>query len=545
MAVLLQCVQLSKEYENRMILENIDLQIKEGERVGIVGPNGAGKTTLANMIVGKIEPTSGQLLWQRPGISVGYMQQYTDCTGLKETLSGGEKTKEVLKKILHSYNQVLLLDEPTNHLDSEGVKWLVKQIKAFKGTVIIISHDRYFLDQCVTRILEIDKKQVTSYNGNYSWYRSEKSRLFAIEMHQYVEQEKLKERIGNQIDTLRAWSGKAHKGAGKKAEERTGTRITKSFYRSKAKCMDKTIKSRIKRLEKIEVSGMEKPEEESKVLFQLEEAKKVGKVIVEAKDLKKSYGNRILFSHTSFYIKRGEKIGIYGPNGCGKSTLMKAMMNEIDSDGDLRIHSARRIGYLSQDVDELDKESTVIGLFNLASRQMEGEVRTQLYQMGFDRESLMKKVGVLSLGERMKLKLLLMIREGCEVLLLDEPTNHIDLHVREQLEETLLQYTGTIILVTHDRYMLERLCDKLLVFEEKRISRYEYGLGEYERRKIEQKAYKKERKHKEDYLLLENKIAYVIGQLSMLEAGTDAYKALDEEYRLLMDRRKCSMKKGS
>lgn len=548
MIVLIGCKNISKEYGEISILKNVNFDINLGEKIGIVGSNGMGKTTLANIITGKIEATSGEVIHHRDGIKIGYMKQATDYVDINNTLSGGEKTKKRLNEIFYGKYDVLLFDEPTNHLDYKAVGWLIKKVNEFKGTVIIISHDRYFLDNCVNHIVEIENYKLTNYNGNYSWYREKKKKDYEDTLHLYEEQEKTKENITNQINSLKAWSSKAHRESAKKAIE-TGNKMGgKEYNRVKAKKRDNQIKSRIKRLEKIEVTGIEKPKEDMKVLFQIDESKKIGSVVVQAKDISKKFDDRVLFEKSSFYIKHKEKIGVYGFNGCGKSTLIKAILNQTNINGELYVSETRRIGYLSQEVTELDEDSTILELFDFSNRKEQGELRTKLNLMGFNSESLSKKIGCLSLGERMKLKLLLMINQKCELLILDEPTNHIDLHVREQLEEMLESYNGTIILVTHDRYMMEKICDKLLVFEDKKIIRYEYGLREYleyiEKNKSNNRVKNKidnksndENLSKASKMLLDNKIAYIIGALSQCNPGSQEYIKLDREYMELIDLR--------
>ncbi|CAG9712997.1 MULTISPECIES: ribosomal protection-like ABC-F family protein [Clostridium] len=541
MTVLMESKNLSKEYGENVIFNKIDFKIKLGETIGIVGSNGTGKTTLANIICGKIEPTSGEIIWYKNNVKIGYMKQATEYEDLESTLSGGEKTKKLLNDVIHRDYNFLVLDEPTNHLDYLGVAYLVKEIKKFNGTIIIISHDRYFLDQCVTRIIEIENQKITEYNGNYTYYRKKKQEDYENAVHLYVEQEKIKNRINMQIEELEGWSDKAHRESRKKAIE-TGNKFGgKEYNRVKAKKMDNQIKSRIKRLEKMKVEGLEKPKEEEKVLFQIKESKKIGAVVVDAKDISKSFDKKILFEKSSFYIKHGEKIGIYGPNGCGKTTFIKALLGKMDVDGDLYISPTRKIGYISQDVIGLNEECSIIELFNFENRQELGQLRTKLNLIGFNAEMLDRKVKYLSLGERMKLKIILMIQEQCEVLILDEPTNHIDLHVREQLEETLRSYNGTIILVTHDRYMLEKICDKLLVFNNKKIIRYEYGIHEYLNNIEKNKKKDKDKKSKnklEEKILLENKITYILSCLSSCTIGSEEYKRLDEEYNSLITLRK-------
>nr|WP_303244010.1 ABC-F family ATP-binding cassette domain-containing protein [uncultured Cellulosilyticum sp.] len=542
MSVVLECRKINKEYGEHQILKDVNLEIYQGQKIGIVGVNGAGKTTLANIIMGEIEPTSGQLIWQNDGLRIGYMKQIIDAKMLKETLSGGEKTKALLTQILYNKYDVLILDEPTNHLDYAGVNWLIKQLKAFRGTVIVISHDRYFLDQCVTQIIEIEQGKAVLYKGNYSWYRQEKKKQYEAALRVYLEEEKNKERIQGQIKALRNWSSKAHRESAKKAIM-TGNKFGgKEYNRVKAKKMDKAIKSRIKRLEKIALNSTGCPKEEQKVLFEVGKAPKVGTVILEAKDIRKCYNHKVLFEESSFYVKRGEKVGLYGANGCGKTTLIKALLGEIQVEGMLKLSSARRIGYISQEVLGLEEQKTILELFTATTKQEYTKIRSELAQIGFEDNDLNKKVSCLSLGERMKLKLLLMIKEGCEVLILDEPTNHIDLHVREQLEETLAAYNGTILLVTHDRYMLERLCDKLLVFKEKRIIRYEYGFKAYCERLTDYSASKKSEGNKrkqqlEANMILEHQIAYLVGKMSTLEVGSEEYIALDKKYYELMQKR--------
>lgn len=541
MTVLMESKNLSKEYGENVIFNKIDFKIKLGETIGIVGSNGTGKTTLANIICGKIEPTSGEIIWYKNNVKIGYMKQATEYEDLESTLSGGEKTKKLLNDVIHRDYNFLVLDEPTNHLDYLGVAYLVKEIKKFNGTIIIISHDRYFLDQCVTRIIEIENQKITEYNGNYTYYRKKKQEDYENAVHLYVEQEKIKNRINMQIEELEGWSDKAHRESRKKAIE-TGNKFGgKEYNRVKAKKMDNQIKSRIKRLEKMKGEGLEKPKEEEKVLFQIKESKKIGAVVVDAKDISKSFDKKILFEKSSFYIKHGEKIGIYGPNGCGKTTFIKALLGKMDVDGDLYISPTRKIGYISQDVIGLNEECSIIELFNFENRQELGQLRTKLNLIGFNAEMLDRKVKYLSLGERMKLKIILMIQEQCEVLILDEPTNHIDLHVREQLEETLRSYNGTIILVTHDRYMLEKICDKLLVFNNKKIIRYEYGIHEYLNNIEKNKKKDKDKKSKnklEEKILLENKITYILSCLSSCTIGSEEYKRLDEEYNSLITLRK-------
>lgn len=541
MAKLIQCKDVFKEYGEITLLRGINLEIEQGEKLGIVGINGAGKTTLINILMKKSEVSSGEVLWDKETFQIGYMQQAPEQTGLQEGLSGGEKTKTLLKQIFYSKCDLLVLDEPTNHLDTKGIEWLIKEIKHFKGTVILISHDRYFLDNSISKVIEIDKGELKIYKGNYSWYRDEKKKQFENQLQQFREQEKVKSKISGQIKELRNWSGKAHAQSAKKAIQEGNKMGGKEYNRVKAKKMDKQIKSRIKRLERIEVKGVQKPVEEMTVAFKLPEAQKKGSIILEARNISKCYENKVLFQEASFYIKTGEKVGLYGPNGCGKTTLIKAIMKQMSVEGEIYIHPSRRIGYISQEVSDLDEKLNILELFKVQNKKEYSDLRTELSQIGFKEDILSKKIGVLSLGERMKIKLLQLIHEAYEILILDEPTNHIDLHVREQLEKVLKAYTGTIILVTHDRYMMEKICDKVLVFEKGYLRRYEYGITEYHnRKKLLGNTFdnKKQSRLIQDKMLLENKIAYTLGHLSQLTPGTPTYEIEDERYKELMALRK-------
>lgn len=256
-------------------------------------------------------------------------------------------------------------------------------------------------------------------------------------------------------------------------------------------------------------------------------------VIMKCKDISKAYDNKVLFNKSSFYIKQGEKIGVYGPNGCGKTTLIKAILGQEEIEGEINISSSRKIGYISQDVTDINEEISIIKAFEINSRKELGKLRSDLALIGFDAESLNKKIKYLSLGERMKIKLLLLIRESYEVLILDEPTNHIDLHVREQLESVLEKYNGTIILVTHDRYMMEKICDKLLVFDNKEIKRYEYNFNEY-LEKINEKNEKKNMNRAEENLIIDNRITCIISELSITNKDSVRYKELEKQYNELI-----------
>lgn len=570
---LISCHEIKKEYGDTSVLDGVSLEIGSHERTGIVGMNGAGKTTLANLIFGSLQPDEGTIVKHKKTLTIGYLQQSTSYTthtfshmvqeqdeflhvtsqlGLKKVkdwgderftgLSGGEKTKLAIAHIWASNPDVLILDEPTNHLDFQGVEWLIEELKAFQGTILIISHDRYFLDQSVERIIELVDGKSVEFPGNYTFYREEKERRYQAQLHQYETQKKYEQKIQNEMERLSNWSNKAHREAGKvgKMAEMRGV---KEFYRSKAKSMDKHISSRIKRLEKIEIEGVQKPKEEAKVQFGWDNPEKRGKRFVDAKEISKAFADRVLFQKSSFFIQRGERIGLTGPNGCGKTTLIKMLTGIEQADtGELWISPTAKIAYLTQDVTDLNPEWTVLQFIDhmFDHRADAAKARTMLANMGFEERMLKKLIKQLSLGERMRVKLAQMIMQEHDLLILDEPTNHLDLASREQLEEALLSFSGTLLIVSHDRYFLDKTCDKLLVFENQRIRKIENGFQEYMEDKQEKKLKKRDQKKElqEEKMIIENRISVVLGELSSLLPGDEAYKRLDQEFKELIEQKK-------
>ncbi|WP_425456417.1 ribosomal protection-like ABC-F family protein [Cohnella pontilimi] len=564
------------------MLKNVNLDIANGERIGLVGVNGAGKSTLANLIYGSMTSDGGTMTRHKRQMKIGYLLQSTSYTvntfsdilvdgigldddflaltshlGLQKVkewdadriggLSGGERTKLAIAHIWASKPDLLILDEPTNHLDFHGVDWLIKELRSFGGTTLTISHDRYFLDQSVQRIIELDDGVSVEYAGNYTFYREEKEKRFRSQLHQHEEQRKYEQKIEEEINRLKNWSDKAHREAGKTGKM-ADMRGTKEFYRSKAKKMDQQIKSRIKRLEKIEIEGVQRPKEEAQVRFEFEAGGKRGKRIIEASRIGKTYGDRELFQDSSFYVQRGERIGLLGPNGCGKTTLIRLISGkEHPSSGTLWVSPTAKLAYLTQDVTDLDPERSVLELISgsFSLRDDAGKVRTVLANMGIEESLLRKPVKQLSLGERTRVKLADLIMREKDLLILDEPTNHLDLASREQLEDTLSSYNGTLLIVSHDRYFLEKTCDKLLVFENNRIMRVESGFEEYMQKSASRSTTahdgvtrQPEHDRLEEKMRVENRIAVVLAELGSHLPGGVQYETLDREFKELLERKK-------
>lgn len=584
MAVLLSLINVNKEFGQNIILNNISFDIEEGDRIGLVGLNGSGKTTLANIICGGIKFDKGSIKWYKENIKVGYLKQdgsYTQkiideyhnevrdevnikdflqissCLNIKRdinplsqgelnSLSGGEKMKLALANIL-SYNpNFLILDEPTNYIDYEGMQWIIEKAKSYKGTLLIISHDRYFLDSTVNKVIEIYDGVTNTYYGNYSFYRDEKKRRYESEINQYNIQQYNKLKIEKEINKLKEWSQKAHKDSTKKQAVGLGK---KEYFRAKAKKRDKQVKSKIKQLEKLNLEGIKKPKEDKRIDFKFNNAILKGTRIIEAFNIEKGFSSRILFKDSSFYIMRGERVGIFGPNGCGKTTLLKILLDKEKLDkGDVFLSKSVSIGYLSQEGLDIDEALSVIEMFDIKSRQQEGRLRKLLNNMGFDENMIGQKVSTLSYGEITRVRITKLIIKDLDLLIMDEPLNHLDIYSREKLEEALKDYEGTIILVSHDRYMIENLCNCLLVFKDNKIKKI---LGDP--REHFDKIYVKEKENifksnknqinhlkdaKDKKMLIENEISYVLGELSRLSKDSKEYNDMDKKFKDLINDKK-------
>lgn len=559
---------IHKYYGDQQILNNVSFEIKKQDRIGLVGINGAGKSTLANLIYGNLDPDGGSIE-KAPELRIGYLKQSVDYQlanvthlsseflektselGLSKYqswdndqishLSGGEKLKIALAEVWSHHPHILLLDEPTNHLDLQGIKWLIAQLDSFKGAVIVISHDRYFLDQTVHQIFDVENGQLTTYEGNYSTFYETKKKNREVQIHHYQNQQKDIARVEGQMEQLEQWAGKAHR----TMRDQEGM---KEFHGVKAKKLDRAIKSKMKRLNnELEKNKVEKPTEDKNIAFQFKGNEKRGKRIIEAKDLTKRFQNRILFQQCHFYIKHGEKIGIYGPNGSGKTTLLNMLRGEESiTAGNLAISPSLKIASLSQDVADMDISQTGLEALQLSERDQILKARTVLANMGIDAKKLSQLVGTLSLGERTRIKLTNMLLNEYDILILDEPTNHLDLASRHQLEKTLKDFTGTILVVSHDVYFLQHVCDKLLVFEGQKIKRVEMSIEEYEeKRKTAQKTTTSIKQEVEEELLRVNtEISAILGEISLLTPDSEKYHVLDQAFQNLMKKKQDLFKKA-
>ncbi len=571
--MLLSCRGVKKGFGEQMVLNGINLDIGQGDRLGLVGRNGSGKTTLANILTGHIDYDEGHIITARRRLNIGYLRQTessaefllhvrdseTEVNGefqrlaghlgmsrimewpqqRWQNLSGGEKTKLALARVWSSQPDLLILDEPTNHMDYQGVNYLISELSNYPGAAIIISHDRYFLDQTVSKIAAIEKGIIKIYPGNYSCYREARQKERESQMHAYQSQQKEQQEIQANIARLKGWSEKAHRESRKKGEGKMGG---KEYFRKKAKKRDQAVKSHIKRLENMRRQGVLRPEEELQVNFDFNGLEKGGRRLLEADSVSKAYEGLRLFANSSFYINRGEKIGILGPNGCGKTTLLKTILGQEGLDaGSIFLSPSARVAYVSQELPQDEKESLKDRIRDWPLEKQKSTFEL-LVRLGIDYDLLQVALGSLSRGERMKIAIGLAIIGAYDLLMLDEPTNHLDLYSREALEESLSRFPGTIMLISHDRYLLNQVCDRLLVFEDKKIRRIEGRVSGYLTEKAAASPYSK-KNGEEEKLLLETKISRVISELSRNKPGDPGYLNLEQEYQELIQQ-KNSLNKG-
>lgn len=547
--IALSMKDIEKYYAANKVLSGITFEINEGEKVAIVGRNGCGKTTLFRLVAG-IEKYEKGMLAIKKGIRIGYLEQIPGgyegfsvyevllggvsevielramlaemekrmslekdelllgemvdrygklvvqyeglegysiesrvdmvTAGLRiqksmydmdfENLSGGEKTRVLFARILIAQPELLLLDEPTNHLDTDSIEWLEGFIRDCRGTVLIISHDRYFLDRAVGRIIEVEDGECQSYEGNYSYYVEEKERRLLIEFDNYQDQQRKIKKMEEAIKRLRDWGNRGD---------------NEKFFR-KAACIQKALD----RMEKINRPVLER----KGISISFEAGGRSGKDAVNCEGISKAYDSRQLLSRADMRIRFGERVGIIGANGSGKSTLVKMIMGtENPDEGNIKTGSNVKIGYMEQNINFEDESKTILEEFKLALTLAEGEARGRLARFLFFKDSVFKRVSGLSGGEKARLKLAELMYSDINLLILDEPTNHLDIDTREALEAALEDFEGTIVFISHDRYFMNRLADRLYSIQGNNLVEY-CGNYDYFKEKLCMEAKCEERK---------------------------------------------------
>ncbi|MFV1029156.1 ABC-F type ribosomal protection protein [Bacillus tropicus] len=533
---------VTKSFGGNIIFENISLEIKNGERVGLVGRNGSGKTTIFQLLTG-MESLDAGAIHMKKGTRIGHVAQIPKfdesmtvyevlssafkiekeleremrtlekhmaeeqessvlqklmerygviqekfaflggyeieanimkvANGLQVIelfprsfleLSGGEQTKVSLAYMLLQKPDLLLLDEPTNHLDLFAVEWLEQFLKEYNGTVVVISHDRYFLDEVVTKIFDLEDGEIHVYHTNYSRFVEEKEERLLQEFQAYQEQQKKIKKMKEAIKRLREWANQANP--------------PNEGLHKRARSMERALE----RMEKLKKPILERKQ----MGLQFEGQERSGKDVVVMKEVSKGFAEHLLFNEANLHVRFQERAAIVGRNGTGKTTLLKLLLEEIEPDaGEIRIGSSVKIGYLSQHAYG-NMKSNVLEAFRECVAVTEGEARHILAKFLFYGPAVFKKVTQLSGGEKMRLRLAQLMYQDINFLILDEPTNHLDVESREVLEEALEQYNGTILAVSHDRYFLNKLFEKTYWIDERKLFEFA-GNYAWARQKWEEK----------------------------------------------------------
>lgn len=509
-----------------VLLKEATMRLHERDVVGIVGRNGAGKTTLLQLLAGELQQVEGHMHWRRHVSMTHVLQEaehvHTPHTALHKKwhvpnipyaqLSGGQKLKHRLVDGFLAKSDVLLLDEPTNHLDDKSLQRLIKEVRLYKGTVIIVSHDRYFLDEVATKIWSIEEQALFEHSGNYTSYEAARKARRHAQQQAYKKQQQQIEAIEQQLTNLSMWSHRAHR-------DSTHNEGFKEYYRKSAQRMDNQVKSKRKRLKKeLATNTVEQVVDEESIYFTLQATKRSGKRLFLLDNVSKRYGDKTVLTNVNAQIVQQQRIAITGANGSGKTTLLRLLLQrEEPTTGTVWRSQAATIGYLSQNVFTLEEQATPSALFEKHTFQERGDMQTLLHQLGFHHTQWTQPIVQMSMGERVKLKLVQHIVEKTACLLLDEPTNHLDLPSREQFEEALALYTGTLLVVSHDRYFRERITDTTWELTQKTLVL----------------PHAAEQKSEAERLQLETKRQFVLGKLSMLSKDDAAYEELDRQFNEL------------
>ncbi len=589
--IALSMKDIEKYYGANKVLSCITFEINEGEKAAIVGQNGCGKTTLFRLIAGTEKYEKGMLAL-RKGIRAGYLEQipggFEGCsvyevlldgvqevmklraslaemeskmsvekdevllselvagygklveryeslegysvesrvdmvtTGLRipksmyemdfGNLSGGEKTRVLFARILIAQPELLLLDEPTNHLDTDSIEWLEGYIREFEGTVLIISHDRYFLDRAVGRIIEVEDGECQSYEGNYSYYVKEKERRLLVEFDNYQDQQKKIKKMEEVIKRLRDWGNRGD---------------NEKFFRKAA-----SIQKALDRMERINRPVLDR----KGVSITLEASGRSGKDAVVCEGVGKAFGSRLLLRNADMQVRFGERVGILGANGSGKSTLIKMILGiEAPDEGTVKTGANAKLGYMEQSIEFEDESRTVLEEFKSRLTLSEGEARGRLARFLFFKDSVFKRVSGLSGGEKARLKLAELMYSDINLLIMDEPTNHLDISTREALEAALEDFEGTIVFISHDRYFINRLADRLYNIEGDTLAEYcgnyDYFKEEFSRRVRPEEAKEENKKQNKPTVQVKKPSMQSNNEKRRLEELENGIAAMEEEIK--------------
>ena len=534
--------KIKKYYGDRLILDVSDFEILEGDRIGIVGQNGAGKTTMLKILMKNIEPDEGQCFLTD---SYSYISQMEDeieeCEESKikkmfdapnkyeEFLSGGEKVKLKISKALSENKKLIIADEPTSNLDAKSIKILEDMLKSYNGSLLIVSHDREFLDSICNNILELDDGKIKIYKGNYSTYlnlKNEERKRKEFEYDEYLDEKK---RLENAI------VGKAElRDSIRRTPKRMGNseaRLHRKMggQRGKKK-LDDNIKALKSRIDHLEVKEKPKSISETKINIQTG-MEIISKNVVEVSKLNLFVDNKLLLKDADFKIKRGRKVGIIGNNGCGKTTLLREILKGESEN--VKIANKVTIGYFDQSQKILQKEKSILENVTENCSYNQGFVRINLDNFGFKGDTVYKIVSSLSGGEKVKIALCKILLSDNNLLILDEPTNYLDIKAMEALEKSLINTEKTVIIACHDRKFIENICDFIIEITNNCVITFDGSYKEYINEKNKPKTSKVEKDNKEKLMLMENKLSEVISLLAM-EKDISKKEKLEHKYNELL-----------
>jgi len=536
--ILLTADQITKSYTERILLDSVSLGISEGDKIGVIGVNGTGKSTFLKILAGVEEADSGTVT-KGGGVRVGYLPQNPvfeeretvlehtlsgvalsqreakefECKSILtklgitqfdqdvQELSGGQKRRVALAAALVHEVELLVLDEPTNHIDNEMVDWLERYLARYRGALLMVTHDRYFLERVANRIVELEGGSLYSYPANYSKYLELKSQREEMAL---ATQRKRKSLLRSELE----WIQRGARARGTKA------------------------RFRVERFEELDAIP-DIAEEQKLELSSL--SSRLGKKIIEVEEVSKSFGGRELFSHFSYNLLRGDRVGIVGPNGCGKSTLLKILCGLLPPDsGRVEIGETVRLGYFSQEAREMDPNLRAIDYIKGVAPEIDTPEGTlsasqMMERFLFDGNLQYTAIGRLSGGERRRLCLLRVLMEAPNILVLDEPTNDLDIQTLTILEDYLESFPGVVVAVSHDRYFLDKVAHHLFAFEEGVIRPYLGGYSDYLAQRPEPERPVKAAPRREDSRVRREKLKFTFKEQREYDAIDQEIACLEEQ----------------
>lgn len=511
--VIVELNQLKTSVKGKVLFEAEQLLIEKQARIGLVGKNGSGKSTLLNIIVGNKEPEQGQI--KRYG-SIKLLPQLKVTDTFE---SGGEVTQRYINDVLAEKSDLLLADEPTTNLDQKHIKRLLKQFNRWQGAIIVVSHDRYFLDQLCDQIWEIDQRKMNIYPGNYSDYRKQKQMQIEQQEEAYHQHVQKKKQLERALVKKEQKAQRATKKPKNLSASEARIKGAKPYFAKKQKKLHQTKKALETRLEQME--PFEKVYQETPIKMEHPEAEKLsGRTILRVEDLLGQIGDRTLWKPSSFQINGDDKVAIVGDNGVGKSTLIKKIIDQVKG---VQLSTAVKIGYFDQKLNDLKLDQSILTHVSEQAIQSESLIRTCLARLHFYRDDVYKPIHTLSGGQRVKVALAKLLVSDVNMLILDEPTNFLDIEAIEALESLLLAYPSTILFVTHDQRLIERLATKLIIIEDQTLQFFPGTYQEY------LQPAKDEDTQAQKLLVLETRISEVLSKLSM--EPTDE---LEQEFQALL-----------